>query len=163
MRCLVNLCCSKKYFDFLSFSFFLEERNSINCIGGIFQWLSYLDTFTETPTASNLDYQGLSATPETPETVQQHILDDVVTSGSGNGKKSRKRRISECLIVYHFTVIQVMKVSDFFPQEVKMYVMEHLECNNLPWESMEVWETSVSSKPVLFQRCRESKGSIFFC
>ena len=41
-----------------------------------------------------------------------------------------------------------------------MYAMEHLESNNLPWESMEVWETSVSSKAVLFQGCRESKGSI---
>ena len=76
-----------------------------------------MDTFTETPTtphqavaANNLGYQGLSATPET---VQQRILDDAVTPGSENGKKSRKRRISECLTVYNFTVIQVMKVSYF--------------------------------------------------
>ena len=84
-----------------------------------------MDTFTETPTAphqavaaNNLGHQGVSAIPETPETEQQHILDNVVTSGSGNGKKSRKRRISECLAVYHFTVsMQVMKVSDFFPRK----------------------------------------------
>ena len=88
--------------------FFLKERNSVNCIGGIFQWLSYLDTFTETQTyqapyhttphqavaANNLGYQGLSATPETPEKVQQHILDDVITSGSEKGKKWKKRRIA---------------------------------------------------------------------
>ena len=61
-----------------------------------------LDTFTETPTvqhqalaASYLGSQGPSAIPET---VQQHSLDAVVTSCSGNGK-SRKRRISECLTV----------------------------------------------------------------
>ena len=83
----------------------------MNCIGGIFQRLSYLDTFTETPTAphqavaaNNLGHQGVSAIPQTPETKQQHILDDVVISGSGNGKKSRKQRISESLTVYHFTV-----------------------------------------------------------
>ena len=84
-----------------------------------------MDTFTETPTAphqavaaNNLGDQGVSAIPETPETEQQHILDDVMqTSGSGNGKKSKKRRISEHLPVYHFTVIQVMKVSDFFPRK----------------------------------------------
>ena len=70
-----------------------------------------MDTFTETPTAAhqavaanNLAHQGVSAIPETPETEQQHILDDVMTSGGGNGKKSRKRRISECLAVYRFTV-----------------------------------------------------------
>ena len=62
-----------------------------------------MDTFTETPTAphqaavaaNNLAHQGVSAIPETPETEQQHILDDLMTSGNGNGKKSRKRRISE--------------------------------------------------------------------
>ena len=79
---------------------------------------------TETPTAphqavaaNNLAHQGVSAIPETPETEQQHILDDVMTSGSENGKKSRKGRISECLTVYHFTVIHVVKVSDFFPRK----------------------------------------------
>ena len=48
-----------------------------------------MDTFTEilaapwqAVAANNLGHQGLSATPETPETEQQHILDDVMTSGS---------------------------------------------------------------------------------
>ena len=73
-----------------------------------------MDTFTETPTAphqavaaNNVGYQGLSETPETPETVQQHILDDVMTSGSEKGKNEENE---ECLTVYHFTVIHVMKV-----------------------------------------------------
>ena len=54
------------------------------------------DTLTETSTvqhqavaANYLGYQGPSAIPET---VQQHSLDAVVTSCSGNGM-SRKRRI----------------------------------------------------------------------
>ena len=66
-----------------------------------------LDIFTETSTvqhqvvaANYLGYQGPSAIPET---VHQHPLDAVVTSCSGNGM-SRKRRISECLAVYHITV-----------------------------------------------------------
>ena len=126
----------------LTFLFFSKERNSINCIGGIFQWLSYLDTFTETPTAphqavaaNNLDHQGESAIPETPETEQQHILDDVVTSGSGNGKKSRKRRISECLAVYHFTVSRLWRFQIFFPR--KSWCM--------PWS---IWSPTTSLEKV---------------
>ena len=63
-------------------------------MGSFNHCLKYLDTFTEilaaprhAVAANNLGHQGLSATPETPETEQQHILDDVMTSGSGNGKK----------------------------------------------------------------------------
>ena len=73
-----------------------------------------LDTFTETSTvqhqavaANYLGYQGPSATPETK---QKHSLDAVVTSCSGHGK-SRKRRISECLTVYYFAVIPLMRVT----------------------------------------------------
>ena len=64
-----------------------------------------LDIFTETSTVQG--YQGPSAIPET---VQQHPLDAVVTSCSGNGM-SRKRRISECLTVYYFAVIPLMRVT----------------------------------------------------
>ena len=73
-----------------------------------------LDIFTETSTvqhqavaANYLGYQGPSAIPET---VQQYPLDAVVTSCSGNGM-SRKRRISECLTVYYFAVIPLMRVT----------------------------------------------------
>ena len=75
-----------------------------------------MDTFAENPAvlhqavaANNLGNQGHRAIPET---VQRHPLDAVVTSCSENSK-SRKRRISECLNVYYFTVILVMKVSYF--------------------------------------------------
>ena len=70
-----------------SFPFLLKERSSINYIGGIFQCLSYLDTFTETPTAPHQAVAANNlATSETRETLQQHILDDVMTLGSENGK-----------------------------------------------------------------------------
>ena len=76
-----------------------------------------MDTFTETlrnphqaVAANNFGYQGPSAIPET---VQQHILDAVGTSSSENGKKSRKRRISEYSTVYYLTVIPLVKVSCF--------------------------------------------------
>ena len=75
--------------------------------------MSYLDTFTETSTAphqavaaNNVGHQGPSAIPET----VQHVA---VTSSNENGKKSRKRRISECFTVYDFTVIPLMKASCF--------------------------------------------------
>ncbi|XP_067019588.1 uncharacterized protein [Acropora muricata] len=42
--------------------------------------------------ANNLGYQGLS--PETPETVQQHILDDVMTSGSEKGSQELRHGAS---------------------------------------------------------------------
>ena len=45
--------------------------------------------------------------------MQQHILDDIVNSSSESGKRSRKLRISECLTLYYFTVILVMKVLCF--------------------------------------------------
>ena len=57
---------------------------------------------------NKLSYQELSGIP-----VQQHFLDDTVNPSSENGKKSKRRRISECLTVYHFTVILVLKVSYF--------------------------------------------------
>ena len=94
--------------------FFLKEIWKL--FSGIFQWLCYLDTFAENPSvrhqavaANNLGNQGPSAIPET---MQQHPLDAVVTSCSENSK-SRKRRISEWLNVYYFTVIVVMKVLCF--------------------------------------------------
>ena len=73
-----------------------------------------LDIFTETSTvqhqavaANYLGYQGPSAIPET---VQQHSLDAVGASCSGNGK-SRKRSISECWTVYYFSVIRLTRVT----------------------------------------------------
>ena len=73
------------------------------------------DPYSSTSSCSSKEL-GLPRTKcnlRNPETVLQHILNDVVASGSENFKKSRKRRISECLTVYYFTVIVVMKVSCF--------------------------------------------------
>ena len=52
----------------------------------------------------NLDEQGPSSILEAvfhPDltTIQQHIVGDVVSSGRENGKKSRKPRISESMIL----------------------------------------------------------------
>ena len=76
-----------------------------------------MDTFTETARTphqavapNNFGNQGPSAIQET---VQQHILDAVLTSSSENGKKSRKRRISEYFTVFYLTVIPLVKVSCF--------------------------------------------------
>ena len=55
--------------------------------------------------AVNLGEQGPSSIPEAvvhPDqttVVQQHIVGDVVSSGRENGKKSRKPRISEFMIL----------------------------------------------------------------
>ena len=73
-----------------------------------------LDTFTETSTVQHqvvaASYLGSQGPSSIPETVQQHSLDAVLTSCSGNGK-SGKRRISECLTVYYFAVIHLMRVT----------------------------------------------------
>ena len=69
-----------------------------------------LDTFTETPTAPyqavaavNLGEQRPSSVSESvsyPDaTTIQHIVGDVVSAGEENGKKSRKPRISETIIL----------------------------------------------------------------
>ena len=68
-----------------------------------------MDTFTETFTApdqaaaANLAEQGPSSVSESvsyPDaTTVQHILSDTVNSGRENGKKSRKPRISETIII----------------------------------------------------------------
>ena len=66
-------------------------------IARIFQWLSYLDTFTETSTAPdqavaavNLSEQGPSSVSESisyPDaTTIQHIVGDAVSSGRESGK-----------------------------------------------------------------------------
>ena len=60
--------------------------------------------------AVNSGEQGPRAIPGT---VQRHIVDNVVNSRSENGRKSRKRRISECLTVCCLTVFPPMKVSCF--------------------------------------------------
>ena len=73
-----------------------------------------LNTFTETSTVQHqavaANYLGSQGPSAIPETVQQHSLDAVVTSCSGNGK-SRKRRISECLTVYYFVFIRLTRVT----------------------------------------------------
>ena len=70
-----------------------------------------MGTFTETSTAPdqavvavNLGEQGSSSISEAVvlpglTTKNQHIVGDVVSSGRENGKKSRKPRISEFIIV----------------------------------------------------------------
>ena len=69
-----------------------------------------MDTFTETSTAPdqavsavNLVEQGASSVSESvsyPDaTTIQHIVSDAVSSGRGNGKNSRKPRISETIII----------------------------------------------------------------
>ena len=69
-----------------------------------------MDTFTETSTAPdqavaavNLGEQGPSSVSESvsyPDaTTIQHIVSDTVSSGRENGKKSRKARISETIII----------------------------------------------------------------
>ena len=68
-----------------------------------------MDTFTETFTAPdqaaavNLGEQGPSSVSESvsyPDaTTIQHIVSDTVSSGRENGKKSRKARISETIIL----------------------------------------------------------------
>ena len=73
---------------------------------------SYLDTFTETSVvtdqavaAVNLGEQGHSSIseavvhPDLTTIVQQHIVGDAVSSGRENGKKSRKPRIAEFMIL----------------------------------------------------------------
>ena len=69
--------------------------------------------------AVNLGEQGPSSISEAVfhpnlTTVQQHIVGDVVSSGRENGKKSRKPRISESIILsdgfmrkHYFTVFPV--------------------------------------------------------
>ena len=70
-----------------------------------------MDTFTETSkapdqavAAGNLGEQGPSSVSEAvshPDVtrIQQHIGGDVVSSGRENGKKSRKPRISETIVL----------------------------------------------------------------
>jgi len=70
-----------------------------------------LDTFTETSTAPDqavvavdLGEQGPTSSSEAVShpcltTMQQHMLGDVVSSGRENGKKSKKQRISEFIIL----------------------------------------------------------------
>ena len=73
--------------------------------------MSYLGTFTETSTAPdqavvavNLGEQGPSSISEAvvhPDltTKNQHIVGDVVSSGRENGKKSRKPRSPEFIVL----------------------------------------------------------------
>ena len=72
--------------------------------------MTYLDTFTETSATQdqavatvNLGEQGPSSISEAVShadvTIQQHLVGDVVSSGRENGKKSRKPRISESIIL----------------------------------------------------------------
>ena len=76
-------------------------------------------------------------------------------------KKVRSEKRKNCLTVYHFTVIHVMKVSVFSlgSQEVRHGASGVQQPPLRKYGGMR--NLSVSSKPVLFQGFRESKGSIF--
>ena len=102
-----QLVLFQKYFEF----FPLKKKDVVKVLLlGSFND-SYLDTFTETSTAQdqavaavNLGEQGPSSISEAvshPDatTIQQHIVGDVLSSGRENGKKSRKPRISETIIL----------------------------------------------------------------
>ena len=104
---LATLCCSRKYFQFIALK---KDRCRESYVGRIFQWLSYLDTFTETSTtpseddaAVNVGEQGPSSSSESvsyPDaTTIHHIVGDAVSSGRENGKKSREPRTSETIIL----------------------------------------------------------------
>ena len=105
VQCLVNLWCSKNTEFFPS----IKDRCRESYIARIFQWLSYLDTFTETSTARdqasavNLGEQGPSSVSESVSysdaTTIHDIVDDAVSSGRENGKKSREPIISEIIII----------------------------------------------------------------
>ena len=93
----------QQYFEFFPLK---QDRCHESYIARIFQWLSYLDTFTETFTAPdqavaavNLGEQGPSSLSELvscPDaTTIQHNVGYAVSSGRENGKKSMKPRISE--------------------------------------------------------------------
>ena len=97
----------QQYFEFFPLK---KDRCRESYIARIFQWLPYLDTFTETSTAPdqavaavNLGEQGPSSVSESvsyPDaTTIPHIVSDAVSSGRENGKKSRKARISETIIL----------------------------------------------------------------
>ena len=69
-----------------------------------------LDTFTETPTAPDQAVAAVNLGEERPSSVSesvsypdattiQPIVGDAVSSGGENGKKSRKPRISETIIL----------------------------------------------------------------
>ena len=83
-----------------------ERCREKSYIGRIFQWLSYLGTFTapdQADAAVNLGEQGPSSVSESvsyPDaTTIQHIVGDAVSQGSENGKKSREPRISETILL----------------------------------------------------------------
>ena len=92
--------------------------------------------------------------------MQQHVLDDVVTLCSENCKKSRKQRIWECFTWYiwwfickHYLTVFTLNIGFmFFDRKTRHTLWKHLKAN-IPWLIMEVWETSTSGKPVLFQWC----------
>ena len=103
-----QLVLSQKYIEFFPLK---KDRCHESYIARILQWLSYLDTFTETSTAPdqavaavNLDEQGPSSVSESVScpgaTIIQHIVGDAVSSGRENGKKSREPRISETSVFY---------------------------------------------------------------
>ena len=75
-------------------------------LGSFNDCLTYLDTFTETPTAPDQNVEPVNLGEQGPSSVSesvsyrdvrtiQHIVGDTVSQGRENGKKSRKPRISE--------------------------------------------------------------------
>ena len=102
-----STCVVPKYFEFFPS---IKDTCCESYIARILQWLSYLDTFTETSTAPdqavaavNLGEQGPSSVSESvsyPDaTTIQHIVGDAVSSGRENGKKSREPGIWETIIL----------------------------------------------------------------
>ncbi|XP_015770837.1 PREDICTED: uncharacterized protein LOC107349236 isoform X2 [Acropora digitifera] len=108
-----------------------SERQRPNASAG---WEGMRDLF-KTPTAphqavaaNNLGYQGLSATSETRETLQQRILDDVMTSGSENGSQDVRHGASRVqqpsLREYGESYVKVLIDSNNGLKERKKKVME---------------------------------------
>ena len=119
---LSQLVLFQKYFEFFPLK---KDRCCESYIARIFQWLSYLDTFTETSKAPdeavaavNLGEQGPNSVSESvsyPEaTTIQQIVGDTVSSGRENGKKSREPRISETIIIY-WMMVRVQALLCCFP------------------------------------------------
>ena len=75
--------------------------------------------------------------------MQQHILDDVVTLCSENGKKSRKQRILEyftVMMVHVQALLNVFQLNEgfmFFDRQTRSMSWNHLKVN-IPWMNMEV-------------------------
>ena len=102
-----QLLLFQKYFEF---SLLKKDRCHESYVARIFQWLSHLDTFTETSTAQDQAFEAVNLIEQGPSSVSesvschdvrtiQHIVGDAVSSGRENGKTSRQPRISETILL----------------------------------------------------------------